>query len=86
MFAPNLGEQTTTKFNVHNNTIDPPQSEFAQLAVGFRRSQRRPRRSTIIRAAALAEVDNACKPERAQSGVIETTTALDISDAHGYMI
>jgi hypothetical protein len=32
VFAPNLGEQTTTKFNVHNNTIDPPQSEFAQLA------------------------------------------------------
>jgi uncharacterized repeat protein (TIGR03803 family) len=32
LFALNLGEQTTTKFNVHNNTIDPPQSEFAQLA------------------------------------------------------
>jgi hypothetical protein len=32
LFAPNLGEQTTTKFNVHNDTIDPPQSQFAQLA------------------------------------------------------
>jgi uncharacterized repeat protein (TIGR03803 family) len=27
VFAPNLGEQTTTKFNVHNNTIDAPQSD-----------------------------------------------------------
>jgi len=34
------------------------------------------RRSTIIGAAALSEVDNAYKPERAQSGVIETTTTV----------
>ena len=32
LFAPNLGEQTTTKFNVHNNTIDAPWSEFTQFA------------------------------------------------------
>ena len=32
MFAPNLGEQTTTQFKVHNDTINPPQSEFTQLA------------------------------------------------------
>ena len=33
-------------------------------------------RSTIIGAAALAEIDNAHKPERAQSGIIETTTSV----------
>ena len=32
LFAPNLGEQTTTKFNAHNNTIDAPRSEFNQFA------------------------------------------------------
>jgi hypothetical protein len=32
LFAPNLGEQTTTKFNVHNNTIGAPQSAFTQFA------------------------------------------------------
>ena len=32
LFAPNLGEQPTANFNVHNNTIDAPWSEFIQLA------------------------------------------------------
>jgi uncharacterized repeat protein (TIGR03803 family) len=32
VFAPNLGEQTTTQFKVHNDTINPPQSEFADFA------------------------------------------------------
>jgi hypothetical protein len=32
VFAPNLGEQTSTQFNEHNDTINLPQSEFTQLA------------------------------------------------------
>jgi hypothetical protein len=37
---------------------------------------------TVIGATILAEVDDTHKPERAQSRVIEATTALDVSDAN----
>ena len=46
----------------------------------------RARCSTIIGAAAIAEVDGAYKPERAQSRVVETTTTVDVGDAHRHMI
>jgi hypothetical protein len=42
--------------------------------------------STIIGAAVIDEVDDADKPERAQSRVIETTATVDVSDAHRHMI
>jgi hypothetical protein len=32
VFAPHLGENTSTNFNAHNETIDPPKSEFADFA------------------------------------------------------
>ena len=32
VFAPNLGENTSTNFNAHNETIDPGKSEFADFA------------------------------------------------------
>ena len=39
MFAPNLGENTTANFNVHNDTIDPPESEFDELAALLAQAQ-----------------------------------------------
>jgi hypothetical protein len=33
VFAPNLGEQTNTQLNVHNDVIDSPQPQFTQLAL-----------------------------------------------------
>jgi hypothetical protein len=41
---------------------------------------------TVIGAAIVAEVDDTHNSERAQSRVIEATTALDVGDAHRYMI
>ena len=41
---------------------------------------------TVIGAAILAEVGDTHQPERAQRRVIELATALDVSDAHRYMI
>ena len=32
VFAPNLGENTSTNFNAHNDAIDPGKSEFADFA------------------------------------------------------
>src|SRR5262249_20637782 len=46
----------------------------------------RTRCSTIVRASVLAEVNDADKPERAQSCVIETAATVEISDAHRHMI
>ena len=91
--APASGKRRYVK-RVYRLTIGSAEAEMRAGDWGFdfgfggdrKFHTERTRRSTIIGAAALAEVDNACKPERAQSGVIETTTALDVSDAHGYMI
>jgi hypothetical protein len=41
---------------------------------------------TIVGAAALAEVNDAYKPERAQRSIIETTTTVDVSDTDRDMI
>jgi hypothetical protein len=32
VFAPNFGENTITNFNAHNDTLELPKSEFADLA------------------------------------------------------
>jgi Ca2+-binding RTX toxin-like protein len=32
VFPPNFGDSTITNFNVHNDTIELPKSEFADLA------------------------------------------------------
>jgi hypothetical protein len=85
--TPTSGERRFVK-SVYRLTIGSAEAEMRagnwSFDVGFigdrKFNTERARRSTIIGAA--AEVDNARKPEPAQSGVIESTTALNVSDAH----
>ena len=81
--TPTSGERRFVK-SVYRLTIGSAEAEMRAGNWGFdlgfvgdrKFDTKGARRSTIIGAAALSEVDNAHKPERAQSGVIETTTTV----------
>jgi hypothetical protein len=75
----------------------PIRREEAQMGAGSRSSQlglagygeldaERSRRRAVIRAAAIAEVDDPHKPKWTQCGVIETSAAPDIANSQGNMI
>jgi hypothetical protein len=76
--APTSGKRRFVK-GVYRLTIGSAEAEMRAGNWGFdlgfvgdrKFDTKRARRSTIIGAAALVEVDNAYEPERAQSGVIE---------------
>jgi hypothetical protein len=87
--APATGERRRVK-RIYRLTTGSAEAEMRARNWGFdlgfvsdrKFDTERARGSTVIGAAATAEVDNAHKPERAQSRIIETTTTVDISHAH----